>query len=68
MYIVSRLAVLVALGGTLAMPFPLLGGWNGISVDDEKVVELAHWAVGQIGNGYSLLSIQGAEYQVCVSY
>ena len=68
MYTVSRLAVLVALGGTLAMAFPLLGGWNGISVDDEKVVQLADWAVGQIGNGYSLLNIQRAEYQVCVSY
>ena len=67
MYVVSSLAVLVSLGGTLAMAFPLLGGWNEIAVDDVKVVELANWAVGQIGNGYSLLNIQGAEYQVCVS-
>ena len=60
-YIVSSLAVLsVALGGALALP----GGWNEIAVDDAKVVELAGWAVGEIGNGYSLLEIKGAEYQV----
>ena len=68
MYTVSRLAVLFALGGTLALGFPLLGGWNEIAVDDVKVVELADWAVGQIGNGYSLLNIQRAEYQVCVPF
>ena len=61
MYIVSSLAVLsVALGGALALP----GGWNEIAVDDAKVVELADSAVGEIGNGYSLLEIKGAEYQV----
>ena len=63
-YIVFSLAVLsVALGGALALP----GGWNEIAVDDAKVVELAGWAVGEIGNGYSLLEIKGAEYQVCPS-
>ena len=63
-YIVSSLAVLsVTLGGALALP----GGWNEIAVDDAKVVELAGWAVGEIGNGYSLLEIKGAEYQVCPS-
>ena len=64
-YIVSSLAVLsVAVGGALAFP----GGWNVIAIDDAKVVELADWAVGEIGNGYSLLEITGAEYQVRVSY
>ena len=64
-YIVSSLAVLsVAVCGALAFP----GRWNEIAIDDEKIVELAEWAVGEIGIGYSLLEIRGADYQVRVSY
>ena len=59
--VVSLVVVLLAVSYAQAM---LLGGFSDVAVNDARVVELANWAVGEMGNNYELLEITDAQKQV----
>ena len=59
--VVSLVVVLLAISYAQAM---MLGGFYDVEVNDANVIEVATWAVGEMGNNLELLEILNAQKQV----